>query len=119
MIQHLMDEFRDLLRWDFQRFTPAQLTLYCRAIAAAGAPTDRVFGFVDGTVREISRPELNQRLYYNGHKRMHGYKFTAIAFPDGIVCLTGPFVGRPHDLTIWRASGMEDILRQHGKCFSW
>ena len=32
-------------------------------------------GFIDGTVRPISRPEQNQRIVYDGHKRVHGIKY--------------------------------------------
>ncbi|KXS09095.1 hypothetical protein M427DRAFT_105993, partial [Gonapodya prolifera JEL478] len=109
---HLVEEFWELLKWDVQRLTQGKLTTFCHAIMGAGSPLDNVFGFVDGTVKEITWPELNQRLYYNGHKWMHGLKYTSIIFPDGIMCLTGPFVGRYHNVSIWRMSGMEDILQK-------
>ena len=52
------------------------------------------FGFIDGTVRAISRPGKDQRLVYNGHKRVHALKFQSVSLPNGIIAsLFGP-VGR-------------------------
>ena len=49
------------------------------------------FGFVDGTVRPISRPDENQRVVYNGHKRVHGLKFQSVVIPNGLIAhLYGP-----------------------------
>lgn len=56
-----------------------------------GAPLDNCFGFVDGTVRPISRPECNQRIVYNGHERIHAIKFQSIVTPDGMIAnMFGP-----------------------------
>ena len=43
------------------------------------------FGFIDGTVRPISKPGERQRVMYNGHKRVHGIKFQSIALPNGLI----------------------------------
>ena len=57
-----------------------------------GAPLQNCFGFIDGTVREIARPKFNQRVMYNGHKRVHGIKFQSVVTPNGITAnLCGPF----------------------------
>jgi len=43
-----------------------------------------------------------QQQVYNGHKRIHGVKYTAIVTPDGLISsLSGPFVGRRHDLRMY------------------
>ena len=42
-------------------------------------------GFIDGTVRPISRPGNGQRIVHNGHKRVHGLKFQSIALPNGLI----------------------------------
>ena len=56
-----------------------------------GAPLDNCVGFVDGTVRPISRPECNQRIVYIGHKRIHVIKFQSIVTPDGMIAnMFGP-----------------------------
>lgn len=49
-----------------------------------GSPLPNCFGFVDGTVRPISRPDENQRLVYNGHKRVHALKFQSLVVPNGL-----------------------------------
>jgi len=46
---------------------------------------DNCFGFIDGTVRPISKPDENQRIVYNGHKRVHGIKFKSVALPNGLI----------------------------------
>ena len=44
--------------------SPANLQLYSQAISRKGSPLKNCFGFVDGTVRQISRPGDNQRVVY-------------------------------------------------------
>ena len=44
--------------------SPANLQLYAQAISRKGSPLKNCFGFVDGTVRQISRPGDNQRVVY-------------------------------------------------------
>ena len=51
------------------------LQTYAEAVSDKGAAFDNCFGFVDGTVRPICRPNTNQRIVYNGQKRMHSLKF--------------------------------------------
>ena len=41
---------------------------YADAIAEQGALLDNYFGFIDGTVRPISRPVELQEVVFNGHK---------------------------------------------------
>ena len=43
------------------------------------------FGFIDGTVRAISKPGERQRVIYNGHKRIHGIKFQSVTLPNGLI----------------------------------
>ena len=42
--------------------SPANLQQFADAIHQKGAPLDNCFGFVDGTVRPVSRPGRNQRV---------------------------------------------------------
>ena len=58
---------------------------YATAISDKGAALDNCFGFVDGTVRPISRPGEMQRIVYNGHKRVHALKFQSVATPNGLI----------------------------------
>lgn len=42
-------------------------------------------------VRPISRPKQNQRIVYNGHKRVHGFKFEQVLAANGIIArMFGP-----------------------------
>ena len=71
---------------------------YADGIRQSGAPLDHCFGFIDGTVRRVCGPGVNQRVLHNGHKRVHSIKFQAVALPNGLVGhLYGPVEGRRHD----------------------
>ena len=74
-----------LLEWNNQILNPAALETYAAAITAKGSPLNNCFGFIDGTVRPISRPGQNQQVVYNGHKRVHALKFQSVALPNGII----------------------------------
>ena len=72
-----------VLEWNHQVLSPANLQTYVDAITAKGALLLNCFGFIDGTVRPISRPGEHQRILYNGHKRVHALKFQSVALPNG------------------------------------
>ena len=57
-----------------------QLSIYVDTAHWKVAPLSNCFGFIDGTVRSISRPNSNQRIF-NGHKRIHG----SLALPNGLI----------------------------------
>ena len=83
-----------ILDWSANVLNPYLLEVYANAIHRKGAPLTNCFGFVDGTVRPISRPVKNQRCVYNGHKRIHSLKFQSVALPNGLIGhMYGP-VGR-------------------------
>ncbi|XP_066914769.1 uncharacterized protein [Clytia hemisphaerica] len=93
--------------------SPANLQNFANAIHQAGAPLDNCWGFVDGTVRPICRPNQLQRVVYNGHKRVHALKFQSIAAPNGLVAnLFGPIEGRRHDSGMLADSNVLPRLRQ-------
>ena len=71
--------------WNHFIMSPDQLQTYSEAIHDKGAALDNCFGFVDGTVRPISKPGVNQRAVYNGHKRVHALKFQSVALPNGLI----------------------------------
>ena len=90
------------------------LERYANAVHARGAPLSNCWGFVDGTVRPISRPGRDQRVVYNGHKRVHVIKFQSVATPDGMVALLhGPYEGKRHDSGIFRESGLLQDLEHY------
>ena len=72
---------------------------------------DNCFGFVDGTVRCVTRSGQNQRVLYNGHKKVHAIKFQSLAVPNGLVAnLYGPVEGKKHDSAMLAESGLYDKL---------
>lgn len=72
-------------QWNFDILSPPMLQEYADVIHAKGAPLNNCFGFIDGTVRPISRPRQHQRIVYNGHKRVHSLKFQSVALPNGLI----------------------------------
>ena len=51
-----------ITEWNHFVMSPDQLQIYSEAIHDKGAALDNCFGFVDGTVRPISKPGVNQRV---------------------------------------------------------
>ncbi|KAK3717083.1 hypothetical protein QZH41_000443 [Actinostola sp. cb2023] len=87
-----------LTQWNFDILSPPELQIYADAISSQGAPLDNCFGFIDGTVRPISRPGEHQRVVYNGQKRVHSLKFQSLALPNGLIGnMYGPVEGKKHD----------------------
>ena len=90
--------------------SPHNLQIYANAIHDKGGALDNCWGFIDGTVRPISRPGENQRILYNGHKKVHALKFQSVVAPNGLIAnLYGPIEGKRHD------SGMLAMSRLLGK----
>ena len=103
-----------LTSFNRELLSPANLQIYADAIHAKGAPLTTCWGFIDGTVRAISRPSRNQRVLYNGHKRVHAIKCQSVATPDGLVVfLHGPVEGRRHNSVMLRESGLLHLLQKH------
>ena len=75
----------------------------------------RIWGAIDGTVRLIARPVVQEELVYNGHKRTHALKYQIIALPDGLMFCSEPFVGRRHDAWIVAETGLVDWAERHAK----
>ena len=72
-------------QWNPAVLNPGFPEQYAAAIAGKGAALDNCFGFVDGTVCPISKPGEQQRIVYNGHKRVHALKFLSVAVPNGLI----------------------------------
>jgi hypothetical protein len=112
--RYIFNRWKHLLRFDPNRLTPHVLTKYAECIFAKGSPHPYVCSLMDGTLEEISRPTRNQRLVYNGWKRMHCLKYHVIISPDGmIIHVFGPIEGRRHDETCFKQSGVLEILEKH------
>ena len=86
---------------------PENLQVYADAIYNKGAALDTCCGFIDGSVRPICRPKENQRVVYNGHKRVHALNFQSVVTPNGLIAnLFGPVEGRRHDSGMLAMSGL-------------
>ena len=87
----LCTSYHRITKWNRTILNPLELEKYAEAVFNQGAPLSNCFGFVDGTVRPITRLGENQRLLYNGHKRVHGLKFQSVVLPNGLIShLYGP-----------------------------
>ena len=105
---HLLTSFNQ--EW----LSPANLQNFCGVIHQKGAPLQNCWEFVHGTVRRVCRPGRNQRVLYNGHKKVHALKFQSVATPKGLVAnLFGPVEGKRHDSSMLARSGLLPLLTQH------
>jgi len=119
----VVGEAMDLLHVQFGRLlsrlnqpwlSQAQLAQFSEAIYRKGAALDNCWGFIDGTVRPVCRPGENQRVLYNGHKRVHAIKFQSVVAPNGLIAnLFGPVEGRRHDSGMLAMSGLLPMLENH------
>ena len=98
-LEWLYTQHSDLLEsFNLHWLSPDKLLEYTEAVEEKGAPLQNCWGFIDGTLRPMCRPKINQQEAYNGHKRCHGIKFQSIVAPNGLTAhLFGPFEGRRHD----------------------
>ena len=115
LMNHVYDNYRNLLQnLNQQWLAPNHLQAFANSIYDKGAPLDNCWGFVDGTVQPICRPNKNQRVVYNGHKRVHGIKFQSVVAPNGMIAsLAGPYEGRKHDSGMLNESGLLQQLQRH------
>ena len=92
VIDHIFEVHGHLItQWNHALLSTENLQLYAESVARKGAALENCFGFVDGTVQPICRPNKNQRIVYNGHKRVHSLKFQSVALPNGMIAnLYGP-----------------------------
>ena len=99
VIDHIFHQFGHLLSsFDQQWLSRENLKVFADVIHEKGAALDNCWGFIDGTVHPICRPKRNQRVVYNGHKRVHALKYQSVVAPNGLIAhLFGPVEGRRHD----------------------
>ncbi len=95
-------------------FTEERIDSYANAVATKAGADLRIWGFIDGTLRAICRPDQHQKEYYSGHKRFHALKYQGVTTPDGLIAsLHGPFEGKRHDAGVYARSGLRAQLHQH------
>jgi len=79
-----------------------------------GCPSPFISAVIDGTLKKHACPVRNQRIVYNGWKRIHCLKYHILLSPDGLVIhIYGPVEGRRHDETVYKQSGLGEILEKH------
>ena len=74
-----------ITQWNNNILDPMQLQLSANAVSSKGAMLNNCFGFVDGTVIPICRPNICQRMVHNGHKRVHSLKSKSVYLPNGLI----------------------------------
>ena len=111
----IYDRWRYLLQTMGQPWlAPDQLEIFAASIHERSAAISNCFGFVDGSLVPICRPGNNQRIFYNGHKRVHAIKYQAVSAPNGLcVNLSGPYEGRKHDSSMLTESALLTELNQY------
>ena len=83
VIDFIFDSYlHRISRWNPQLLDPASLQMYCDTTFRKGAPLDNCFGFIDGAVRPVCRPGEQQRVLWNGHKRVHALKSQSVVLPS-------------------------------------
>ena len=57
-------------------------------------PLTNCVGFVDGSVQQVTRPSIFQRVLYNSHKKVHAVKWQGVMLANGIMPMPfGPING--------------------------
>ena len=86
--------------------------MYAEAIErTSGIEGLLIAGFIDCTVRCCARPLYGQEALFSGHKKIHGLKYQALGFPDGLIAgLYGPRQARRHDSRVLIESGLQTSL---------
>ena len=117
-MSRIIGELRRVL---YSMFSPAlshpspipllDLERFAGAIAVKSG-SNRVFGFIDGTVRPIPKPTYLQAAVYNGKDRVHAIKYQALVTPDGMLQqLAGPWPGSRHDMHMLHQSQLRAFVR--------
>lgn len=85
---------------------------FCRCCSCQRRSTWQSLGFHWWFVRACCRPSKNQRIFYNGHKRVRGIKFQRVTYPNGLIAnLFGPVRGT-HNTSLLAESNLQQ-LQQH------
>lgn len=114
VIERLYETHGDVLETFREGMIAERAELYAKAISEKGAPLTNCVGFIDCTKIQMSRPggrSSLQRSSYSGHKRFHCLIYQNVTTPDGLMFyMYGPEVGRRHDMTLYRESGLGEVL---------
>jgi hypothetical protein len=111
-INFIYEKYHGLLRLSARH--TARMPSYCAAVAAKLDGTlNNVWGFVDGTLQTIARPQgALQRDFYSGYKKKHCINWQAVSTPDGMVLLYPPEPGRFNDAGAVASCGLLGDMRE-------
>lgn len=109
-LTHLSKRYSGLIKWH-PSLTYPRLKQYARQLDAQG--TERIWGFIDGTLRPTCRPIRNQQKLYTGYKKCHGFKYQGIVTPDGLIlsCM-GPFEAKVNDVSMFRITDLKSRFQE-------
>lgn len=83
---HIFDDYGYLSRSLEQPWLQLDFLQRCAdAIYGSGSALSSCWGFMDGKVGPIVRPEEHQRELYHEYKRVHSLKFRLIVAPNGMI----------------------------------
>ena len=119
MLELIYQEW-DFLLSDFGsgHLSRERLELFAAKTFAKGAPLTNCWGFIDCTIRKVCRPLVSQRTLYNGHKKFHSLKYSAVKAPDGLIYhLWGPYEGRRNDNILLKESGLRERMKEKAEGF--
>ena len=123
IVNKVMRDFCERFRYKLTSFQqpwlqPAMLQQYADAVHAKSHALEHCWGFIDGTVRPICRPNEHQKVVYNGHKRVHALKYQSVVAANGLIAnLYGP-VGMLPPMTFSLVQNFPCILSKEPKKFS-
>ena len=114
MMGYLFDEYSHLADLNQPWLSRDRPRHFAATIHNKGAPLKNCWGFIDGTVGAICKPDENQRILYNGHEKVHEIKFQSVVAPNGFIAsLFGPVKGRRHDSGMLVDSGLLQELSHY------
>lgn len=114
LMMYLFDKIKDVIRkLNLSWMTDRQnLEMWAAAIEARGCPIPNTFGLGDGVVIQCCKPVREQRSWFSGHKKAHGFKAICITTPAGLMVGFGPFNGSTHDSACADIIGLDQLLEE-------
>ncbi|CAN0461944.1 unnamed protein product, partial [Scytosiphon promiscuus] len=89
--------------------------LSSRLIGGLGLVLSYIIGFIDGTIRKMSRRGRDddlQRECFDGYHKVHGLAWQSVVFADGIIGDVHVEVGRRHDAYLLSESNLNNRLAE-------
>lgn len=110
MLGEVMDRYQDHIHL-WPGLTASRVRRYAAAITEYEPACIDTWAFIDGTFRDIAKPEVDESSSYSGYEREHGQKYQGVLCPDGLfVSMDGPYVGSKNDLNLLDESTLQTKL---------